>query len=53
MVNFKVIHNIGGINGTIFGKEIELKGNEVLIRKDEDKCKKKMNGFQNRTLMKF
>ena len=43
-------HCIGGTNGANFAPELQLRGNEVLIRKDEDKFKEEMSGFQNRIL---
>ena len=46
-------HCIGGTNGANFAPEMQLKGNEVLIRKDEDKFKEEMSGFQNKILLEI
>ena len=42
---------IGGTDGANFAPEMQLRGNEVLIRKDEDKFKEEMSGFQNKILL--
>ena len=38
---------VQGTNGANFAPEMQLKGDEVLIRKDEDKFKEEMSAFQN------
>ncbi len=44
---------VGRIDGDNFVLETQLRGNEVLIRKDKDKFKEEMSSFQNKIYMRF
>lgn len=43
-------HCVKGTDGANFAPEMQLKGDEVLIRLDEDKFKEEMSAFQNKLL---
>ena len=43
-------HCVQGTDGANFAPELQLKGDEVLIRLDEDKFKEEMSAFQNNIL---
>ncbi len=44
---------VGRIDGANFALETQLRGNEVLIRKDEDKCKEEISVFQNKFYLRY